>query len=108
MGIVSGAGYISGQGNAVVTIAEPAVPTVSIAASQPNAAEADTGPAVDGQFTVTRTGNLSQGLTVNLAISGNATDGTDYSDVAPTVTFAAGTATATIGIDPLPDGLLGG
>src|SRR3990170_7323689 len=83
----------------------PALPMVTIAANSPDASEV--GP-TDGQFTVTRTGATASALTVNYAISGTATNGTDYSTVSASVTIAAGSATATITVTPLADALTEG
>jgi hypothetical protein len=72
--------------------------TVTIAATA-QAAE----PATNGQFTVTRTGGgaaqLAQPLLVNLAISGSASNGTDYQTIANTVTIPASQTTATIPVN---------
>jgi len=101
--IANGSGYAPTGGNATVTITD-APPTVSIVASQPNAAEPETGVSgTNGQFTLTRSGNYSQALTVNLAISGTAADGSDYTNVPATATFAAGAGNTTITITPLAD-----
>ena len=83
----------------------PALPIVTIAATSPNASEL--GP-TSGRFTVTRTGATTSALTVNYAISGTATNGTDYSTVPASVTIAAGSATATITVTPLVDALTEG
>jgi hypothetical protein len=50
------------------------------------------------QFTFTRTGDISAPLTVNYAVSGDATGGTDYTAPSGNVTFAADSATATVDI----------
>ncbi|MFN7740732.1 MAG: beta strand repeat-containing protein [Cyanobacteriota bacterium] len=59
-------------------------------------------------YTFTRTGNLSNVLTVNYTVGGSATLARDYTGIAvtpatKTVTFAAGLATATLTIDPTAD-----
>jgi probable HAF family extracellular repeat protein len=61
-------------------------------------------------FTLTRNGVTSGVLTVNLAVSGTATFGTDYtqtgfSSSSGTVIFDAGSATATVTVDPTSDSL---
>lgn len=55
--------------------------TVTIVANQPNAAEPNGGPATTGQFTLSRTGDPSQPLSVTLTIGGNATDGISYTTI---------------------------
>jgi hypothetical protein len=47
-------------------------------------------------FIITRTGDVSAATTVSYVISGTATNGVDYNTVATSVSFAAGSATATI------------
>ena len=60
-------------------------------------------------FTLTRNGDTTQALTVKVLLAGTATLGTDYSqsgvDVSMirTVTFAAGSATATVSVTPTDD-----
>jgi hypothetical protein len=66
--------------NATVTIGdnEPALPTVTISASDTTATE----PGTDaGAFTVSRTGSTSNVLGVNYTIGGTASNGTDYSSL---------------------------
>jgi Ca2+-binding RTX toxin-like protein len=57
-------------------------------------------------YTFTRTGPTTNALTVNYSITGTA-DATDYTGATPgtgkTITFAAGSATATLTIDPTAD-----
>jgi hypothetical protein len=57
-------------------------------------------------FTFTRTGPTTSALTVNYGITGTA-DATDYTGATPgagkTITFAAGSATASLAIDPTVD-----
>src|SRR5262249_57658956 len=63
--------------------------TATIAATAPNAVE--TTPAVEGTFTITRTsGSTAIPLTVNYALSGTATNGTDYVTLPGTATIPAG------------------
>jgi Calx-beta domain/Beta-propeller repeat len=54
-------------------------------------------------YTFTRTGVLSNSRTVNYTVSGTATNGTDYATIPTSVTFAAGSATATVTVDPTAD-----
>src|SRR3990172_5154134 len=80
----------------------PALPMVTIAANSPDASEV--GP-TNGQFTVSRTGATTSALTVNYAISGTATNTTDYATLLGSVIIAAGSATATVTVTPLVDAL---
>jgi len=59
-------------------------------------------------YTFTRTGSTSDPLTVNYSVAGSATLGVDYSGIpaipaSKSVSFAAGSATATVTVDPTPD-----
>ena len=55
-------------------------------------------------LTFRRRGPVSQPLTVALQISGSATNGVDCTMIPTNVTFAAGSATAEVSIEPLTDG----
>src|SRR5207244_7194115 len=76
----------------------PNLPTVTIAPTDPFAAEAGLDP---GTFTVTRTGSTMASLAVNYTIGGTATNGTDYTTLPTSVTIPADSATATIQVMPL-------
>ncbi len=78
------------------------LPTVSIFPSDANAAE----PTNSGSFVISRTGDTTAALVVNLAIGGTAITGTDYSSVTSPVTIPAGFVSTTINITPIDD-LLG-
>ncbi|MFM6724891.1 MAG: Calx-beta domain-containing protein, partial [Dolichospermum sp.] len=54
-------------------------------------------------YTFTRTGSTTSPLTVNYTIGGTATNGIDYSTIGTSVTFAAGSSTATVTVDPTGD-----
>ncbi len=53
-----------------------------------------------GVFTVSRSGATTSALTVNLAYSGTAANGTSYNTLATTVTIPAGSASATVTLTP--------
>ncbi|PNJ93931.1 hypothetical protein CEP13_11520, partial [Cylindrospermopsis raciborskii C03] len=104
-----GTGYTVGSANsATVNIADNDFPVITVAATDADAAEVTGGTANPGQFTLTRTGPTTSALTVNIAISGTASNGTDYSTIPTTVTFAAGSTTALVNLnvidDTLPEG----
>ncbi len=80
-------------------------PTITIAATDPDAAEASLDP---GVFTITRTGDTSADLTVNYAVSGTATSGTDYTALTGSVNIMTGSATATITVTPVDDAIVEG
>ncbi|MGH7134272.1 MAG: Calx-beta domain-containing protein, partial [Pirellulales bacterium] len=77
-------------------------PKVGINAVVPQAEELLAGQ--PGVFDVTRDGPTDSALTVNYMMSGTATNGTDYSTLSGTVTIPAGSADATIDVNPLDDG----
>jgi hypothetical protein len=79
----------------VVTIGTPRVSVEKLADAAENGAS--------GTFRFTRTGDLSQPLTVNVAVSGSATGGADYVALPATVTFVANSATATLTVTPKSD-----
>jgi hypothetical protein len=78
----------------------PALPVITVTAS-PNAVAED--GAANLIYTFTRTGDLGSPLTVNYSINGSATSGNDYAAVGTSVTFAAGSATAVVTVDPTAD-----
>ncbi len=80
------------------------IPSISISATQAGS-ENNLSPSI---FTLTRTGNLDSELTVNLLLQGTAKAGADYTaslgeNNTLTVTFAAGSATATLNLPTLAD-----
>ncbi|MGF1933493.1 MAG: VCBS domain-containing protein [Nostoc sp. ChiQUE02] len=79
-------------------------PSLSVAPGS-NAAE----PNTPGSFTLTLSKAApTGGLTVSYTLSGTATNGTDYTTLPGTVTFAAGATTATIIVAPIADNLVEG
>ncbi|MBE9223917.1 hypothetical protein IQ264_00295 [Phormidium sp. LEGE 05292] len=61
-----------------------------------------------GEFRITRTGNLSQALTVNYSIRGTAENGVDYQTIPNSVTIPVGASTGAIAIQPKLDSQLEG
>src|SRR5690606_31030683 len=88
-----------------------ALPEVSIAVAPASRSENESGTIV---YTFTRTGSTASALTVSFIVGGTATYGTDYSvtgaasytGTTGTVTFAAGSSTATVHIDPTGDSVV--
>jgi len=74
--------------------------TITVAATDASAAEAGLDA---GTFTLTRTGDTSAPVDVVIAMSGTATNGTDYSSIGTTVSFVASQTTATINVTPIDD-----
>ena len=91
-----------GVGSDTATVTVSALPTVTIVATDPNAAEA--GPD-SGEFTVSRTGDLGAALTVNLTIGGSTTNGVDYQAVNSPIVIPAGAADVLIPIIPIDDAI---
>lgn len=90
--------------NATVNLLDNDKPTIAISASDVSAAETLAGETSNsGQFTLTRTGNTANSLTVNYLISGSATNGQDYDSLTGLATFAAGSYTAVIDINLIDD-----
>ena len=86
--------------NASLAINVEAKPRVSLAVSPASVAE---NGATNLIYTFTRTGATTNPLSVNYAINGTATNGSDYGLIPASVTFAAGSATATVTVDPTGD-----
>ena len=103
--LAAGSGYTIGTTAAVVgTILNDDLPAViSLAVSPAVVAEDGSANLV---YTFTRTGPTTSALAVNYGITGSA-DGSDYTGATPgsgkTITFAAGSAIATLTIDPTAD-----
>lgn len=87
---------ISGYEAATVTIHDD-YPVISIEAEDTYALESGE----TGTFVITRTGNYSKAVTVQLSISGTATPGTDYTALPTSITFAAGAWTTNLVVTPL-------
>ena len=87
----------------IITIGDVALPSITLAVSPSSVLEDGTANLV---YTFTRAGSTSNALTVNYSIAGTA-NSTDYTGATPgtgkTITFAAGSSTATLVIDPTAD-----
>ncbi|GAB5559183.1 MAG: hypothetical protein SynsKO_08300 [Synoicihabitans sp.] len=94
---------VSGVGDAegislveVYDLTQSQSPGVSISATVATTdTDASTPP---GEFTLTRTGDVSEPLTVNLGISGSATMGTDFVNIPLSASFGAGEASTKVSI----------
>jgi hypothetical protein len=114
-GTVTGGATIGTQNTAILTIVNddaitPLTPsTVSITATDAEAAEAANGQTANpGQFTLTRTGNVSTPLTVKYTTSGTATNGSDYNNLSGSISFGANQSTVTLPINVINDNLVEG
>jgi serine protease len=82
------------------------VPTATVTATDSSASEA--GPD-SGTFTISRTGGpTTNPLTVSYAMSGSATNGTDYVAVTGSATIGAGASSTTVTITPIDDSVYEG
>ncbi|WP_206751552.1 beta strand repeat-containing protein [Trichormus variabilis] len=104
--LATGTGYTIGTTTAVtgtITNDDVALPNITLAVSPASVTEDGTTNLV---YTFTRTGSTTNALTVNYGIAGTAAS-TDYTGATPgtgkTITFAAGSSTATLTIDPTAD-----
>lgn len=80
---------------------------VTVITNDSNAAETATaGSANPGQFTLTRTGPTNARLLVNVALSGTATNGVDYTAIPSTVTFVADSATVVVTLNVIDNNLV--
>jgi subtilase family serine protease/subtilisin family serine protease len=90
---------VVGRGSAPV----PQLPRVDVVALDANASEAGPDP---GAVRFTRSGDLSNELSVGYTVAGTAVPGEDYTPLPGTVIFAAGSAHATVLVEPLDDALV--
>ncbi|MBD2692391.1 M10 family metallopeptidase C-terminal domain-containing protein [Anabaena catenula FACHB-362] len=104
--LATGTGYTVGTTAAVtgtITNDDVALPSITLAVSPASVTEDGTGNLV---YTFTRTGGTTNALTVKYGITGTA-NSSDYTGGTPgtgkTITFAAGSSTATLTINPTAD-----
>ncbi|TNJ32880.1 beta strand repeat-containing protein, partial [Arenimonas terrae] len=99
--VAAGTGYTVGApSSATGTILNDDVPTATISVSPANVAE-DGAPNL--VYTVTLNQASFSAVSVNYAISGTATNGTDYATIASPLVIAAGNTTGTVTINPTAD-----
>lgn len=84
-------------------VSSHATPEKTLTVSTPVPLAKETG-LVAGQFRITRDGDLSESVTVPVAMSGTATNEVDYGRFGPAVTFAAGVSTIDLLVRPNADG----
>jgi hypothetical protein len=82
-----------------IDILDNELPGVTVVATDPNASE----PAKTGTFTLYRTQNLSQPLSVYYKLGGAGKAGIDFQALSGQVDFAAGQGSATVQIVPIDD-----
>jgi parallel beta-helix repeat protein len=91
--------------NAVVAIADNdrGSPRVSVEATVLVCSESAPDP---GTFSISRTGNTRESLTVHYVLGGTAVNGTDYAALPGVVTIPAGARSTTVEVRPIDDTLL--
>ena len=104
--MAAGTGYIIGTTTAVTgTIRNDDLPRITLSVSPASVTEDG---AANLLYSFTRTGSTTSALTVNYSVAGTATLGTDYTGIAASgttksVSFAAGSATAVVTVNPKAD-----
>ncbi len=101
--LATGTGYTVGTTTPVmgtITNDDVTLPSITLAVAPSSVTEDGTTNLV---YTFTRTGSTTSALTANYTVGGTATNGTDYTSIPTSVTFAAGSATATVIVDPTAD-----
>ncbi|MCA2898041.1 Calx-beta domain-containing protein [Microcystis sp. M039S1] len=100
--LASGTGYTVGTTTSVTGTITNDDTSVTLAVSPASVTEDGTTNLI---YTFTRSGLTTNSLTVNYTLGGTATLNTDYTRTGTnnTVTFAAGSSTATVTVDPTPD-----
>ena len=104
--ISTGSSYIRAASasdySGTVTITDAQTPVVSLVATDASAFEAGNDP---GIFVVSRTGNTTQPLVVQLGLTGSALQGVDYVTIPAQVTIPAGSDFTTVVVTPIDDGI---
>ncbi|NCR00145.1 MAG: hypothetical protein GPJ11_11905, partial [Microcystis aeruginosa L211-101] len=102
--VVGNYAYVAdGDGVQILDVSDftnPSTSTVTLAVSPSSVTEDGTTNLV---YTFTRSGVTTNALTVNYTVGGTATNGTDYTSIPTSVTFAANSETATVIVDPTAD-----
>ena len=97
--IGNSANYFIGSSNADTVTIHDDEPTLTVSATDPNAAEQGQDP---GVFTITRS-NTGDALAVNYSMSGTATNNSDYSSLSGTVTIPSGSSSVNVTLTPIDD-----
>ncbi|HKQ36617.1 MAG TPA: Calx-beta domain-containing protein [Verrucomicrobiae bacterium] len=95
--------YTIGNGSVTLYIVENDLPLMTVNSTDPIAYE---GNLSAGQFTVTRSGNVSSDLTVYYLLTGSAQNGVDYDPLPGDLVIPAGQLSASILVRPRNDGVV--
>jgi len=87
-------------------VQEPDPVDVTLAVSAATAQEPTTAGDAIGSITLTRAGDTTAGLLINLSVSGNASNGLDFPEVPPAVLIPAGASSLVIPLPALTDSLI--
>ncbi|TRU57059.1 MAG: calcium-binding protein, partial [Microcystis aeruginosa Ma_QC_Ch_20071001_M135] len=98
--LATGTGYTVGTPNTATGTINNDDTSVTLAVSPSSVTEDGTTNLV---YTFTRSGVTTNALTVNYTVEGTATNGSDYTSIPTSVTFAANSETATVIVDPTAD-----
>ncbi|WP_172456680.1 Calx-beta domain-containing protein, partial [Microcystis aeruginosa] len=88
------------NGDGIIGQPSTTLPSITLTVSPASVTEDGTTNLV---YTFTRSGSTTSALTANYTVGGTATNGTDYASIPTSVTFAAGSSTATVTVDPTAD-----
>ncbi len=104
--VVPGSNYVLTNSSATITIDDPDTtkPLVRLITADNDASEAGD----KGRFIVERFGSTASALSVTVALTGTATNGTDYVSIPATVTIAAGQSQTIVEVMPAADALIEG
>lgn len=94
----------SALATATVKVGNTAVPLITVVATDSVAGESLSGRGI-GQFTLTRSGDPTTALAINVSLGGTGNPGQDYEALPSTVTFAAGSASVDLPVSPIEDTL---
>ncbi|MBI5382510.1 MAG: DUF1800 family protein [Opitutae bacterium] len=94
-------GVAGGTGVALVEVYDLTPENLSTVSITAPVASTDTVGAAPGVFAFTRSGNLSQAVTVNYTVGGTALAGLDFLGLPGTVTFPAGVSSVNVNVTPL-------
>lgn len=97
-----------GTQSSAITINDDDSAEFSILATPGNAAENGEGTTTDGQFTITLSKAARADVTIDVAVTGSASNGTDYTSIISSITFLAGETTKTIPLAVIEDALVEG
>lgn len=98
-----GNGYLVGSASSATVVIgddDTALPKISLTSVRSSVTESIATP---GLLTISRSGSTTAALSVNYAVSGSASNGSDFTTLSGSVPILAGNASATIEITPVDD-----